>query len=180
MQGVGLQQNPDHDGAGVRLGPRIGSPAGDGSQRGLAAFQLTRQGARQPGQVAFEPQRRQPAREQVDRPLAVGQAGPEGDVGQPGGALRDGRLGQVGDRFGAVSQHRLQEIGEDIAPAVPGRRRDPPPRAVRPAGRNQAGARGKLPLLSGGDVAHPVADLGHQRLLGSVKRDDHPQRRGGG
>ena len=88
VQGAGLEQDPDHDGVGVRLGPRIGPPPGHGGQRRLGAFQVPRQRSGQPGQVALEPQRRQPAREQVDRTLAVGQAGPEGDVGQPGGALR--------------------------------------------------------------------------------------------
>ena len=44
-------------------------------------------GCRPAGSIAFEPERRQAAGEQIDWPLAVGQAGPEGDVGQPGGTL---------------------------------------------------------------------------------------------
>ena len=176
VQGAGLEQDPDHDGVGVRLGPRVGPPPGHRGQRRLGAFQVPRQRSGQPGQVALEPQRRQPAREQVDRALPVGQAGPEGDVGQPGGALRDVRLGQVGDRLGARPEHRAEEIGEDVAPAVPGRRRDPAPRAVRPAGRGDPGARGELAFLRRGDVADAVADLGHQRLFGAVEGDDHAQR----
>ena len=89
MQRARLEQDPDHDGAGVRLGPGIGTPPGDGGQCGLAAFQVARERPGEPGQVAFEPQRREPARDDIDRPVTIGEAGPEGDVGQPGGALGD-------------------------------------------------------------------------------------------
>ena len=180
VQGAGFEQNPDHDGVGVRLGPRVGPPPGHRGQRRLGAFQVPRQRSGQPGQVALEPQRRQPAREQIDRTFPVGEAGAEGDVGQPGGALRDVRLGQVGNRLGAGPEHWAEEIGEDVAPAVPARGRDPAPRAVRPAGHGDPGAGGELAFLRRGDVADPVADLGHQRVLGAVEGDDHAQRRDSG
>src|SRR6185437_2339461 len=67
-------------------------------------------------------------------------------------------------------------IGEDVAPAVPARGRGPAPRAIWPAGRGDSGARGELAFLRRGDVADPVADLGHQRVFGAVEGDDHAQR----
>src|SRR5262249_25553161 len=76
------------------------------------------------------------------------------------------------DGLGAGPQGRGEEIGEDVAPAVPRRRRDPPPRAVRPARRGQAGPRGQPAVFRRGDVADPVTDLGHHRLLGPVEGDD--------
>ena len=180
VQRARLQQDPDHDRVGVRLGSRVGSPPDHGRQRDLAALQVPRQRPGQPGQVALEPQRRQAARDEIDRTLPVGQTGPEGDVGQPGGAVGGVGVGQVGDRLRAVPQHRAEKIGEDVIPAAPGRGRDPAPPADRPARRRGVTAGGQLPLLGGGDVADAVADLGHQRLLGPVKCDDHGQRRGRG
>ncbi len=176
VQGAGLEHDPDHHGAGVRLGPGIGPPPGHRGQCRLGAFQLPGQRAGRLGQVTLEPQCRQAAREQVDRAVGVGQAGPEGHVGQPGGALLDVRPGQVGDGLRAGLQDRPEKIGEDVAPAVPRRRRDPAPRAGRPARRGEVGTRGQLSFLRRGDVADPVADLRHQRLLGPVEGDDHAER----